>query len=468
MNADEREWIPAAAFVFVILALIALAVTPALLLQRMSRATAETRQTVLPAYDALRDLAFAMEARIAASRTFWLTGNPVYLERLERARAAEGEALGTVHQLAPRLDSAATAHVRALDAFMERRDAMESTLLRTEADVEAYRAALPRFNALRDSMLVQVNWLQHDLVEVTAERAAAGARLARLQRLLSVLLGVTALAAALVVGWFAWRQRRLRLRLEHALAEAHVQRAVAEQRGQELARATESRVRLIQGITHDVKNPLGAARGYAELLELGLRAPVSPGQEPLIQGVKRSVDGALTIISDLLDLARADSGGLSIHPARVDLRNVVREITEDYRSTAEAAGHTLELELPPEPLRLETDPGRVSQVLGNLLTNAIKYAPPPGWIRVEALADAGQGLVRVTDSGPGIPPDKRAAIFEEFTRLDDTGSQKGHGLGLAIARRIARLLEGELELEESEVGGTCFVLSLPLAASRQP
>lgn len=214
--------------------------------------------------------------------------------------------------------------------------------------------------------------------------------------------------------------------------------------------------------------PLGAARGYAELLELGVRAPVSPGQEPLIQGVKRSVDGALAIIGDLLDLARADSGGLTINRRPVDLRNVVREAAEDHQSSAEAAGHTMELALPAEPLRLETDPARVAQVLGNLLTNSIKYCPSPGRIRVDAVGGGAYARVRVTDSGPGVPPDQRQAIFDEFTRLHDGTPQKGHGLGLAIARRIARLLDGDLELEDSEWGGASFVLSLPMAPTPRP
>ena len=466
---DDRTWIPLGAFAFVIVALIALAITPAVLLQRTSRTAEETRTTILPAYDALRDLAFAMEARIAASRSLWLTGNPEYRARLVRARAAEDEALRTVHQLAPRLDPSAAAHVRSLDAVMARRDSLESALIRSGAGVEAYRAQIPRFNALRDSMLVQVGGIRRDLMDATEARAAAGARIAGLQRLLSILLGATALAAAAVVGWFAWRQRRLRRRLERALAEANLQRAIAERRGDALARATESRVRLIRGITHDVKNPLGAARGYAELLELGVRAPVAPEQKPLIEGVKRSVEGALSIIGDLLDLARADSGGLPIKRVPIDLRDVVRETTDDHRSAAEAAGHSIDLELPPDPLRLESDPTRVAQVLGNLLSNAIKYSPPPGRIIVRATSDrtAAPGdrawaRVHVSDSGPGIPPDQQEAVFDEFTRLEDDGSQEGHGLGLAIARRIARLLDGDLAVDDAPGDGATFVLSLPL------
>src|SRR5690606_2933936 len=106
----------------------------------------------------------------------------------------------------------------------------------------------------------------------------------------------------------------------------------------EAARANEARTRLLRGITHDVKNPLGAAKGYAELLEMGIKAPILPEQTPLVQGVKRSVDSALAIITDLLDIAYADRGGLPVRRVPVDLAELTRETLEDYRAEAEAAG----------------------------------------------------------------------------------------------------------------------------------
>src|SRR5690606_1442853 len=125
-------------------------------------------------------------------------------------------------------------------------------------------------------------------------------------------------------------------------------------------------------------------------------------------------------------------------------------------------------EVPPD-LQVFTDPTRVRQVLDNLLSNAIKYTPPPGEILVSVNADARDAprmrravAIRVSDSGPGIPAEKRQHIFDEFTRLDDN-DLKGHGLGLAIASRIARLLGGDLDVAESDgrLGGATFVLWLP-------
>ena len=116
-----------------------------------------------------------------------------------------------------------------------------------------------------------------------------------------------------------------------------------------------------------------------------------------------------------------------------------------------------------------SDPPRVQQILGNLLSNAIKYTPPPGRIDVsvaeidvDTAARAGLwATVRVADTGPGIPADLREAVFDEFTRVSDRNTIKGHGLGLAISRRIAKLLDGDITLDEHTGKGAAFVLWLP-------
>lgn len=285
----------------------------------------------------------------------------------------------------------------------------------------------------------------------------------RLGLRLSIALGVLAFLAAGAAAVLDERAHRF-------TAIARRRQEEAEAALEEVARANEARTRLLQGVTHDVKNPLGAAKGYAELLELGVRGPLAREQAALVQGVKRNVDAALAIITDLLDVARADSGGLTIKPVLVDLMCEVRAAVEDHRAAAVAAGHALELVATAESLPTYTDPGRVRQVLDNLLSNAIKYTPAPGRVTVvvdpdprdDGRSSAGAWtVVRVMDTGPGIPLESREVVFDEFARLADGANVGGHGLGLAIARRVARLLGGDLTLADSPHGGATFELRLP-------
>lgn len=467
-RGEDRGLLPMAAFIFVILALLALATIPGLLLNRVARMTETTATVVLPANDAMRDLAFALEERVAASRSRFLTNDPEYDVRLAEARRSETAAIRTLAELAPRLGISMAPRLESLRRHMASRDSIEQRIVTGGEQVETYRAAIPRFDAIRDSMLIELTALRTDLMSAAESRAADEARWARLQRTLSFGLGAVALVAAFIAGWFGVRQRQLRREIQTALEDAKRQRTIAERRGDELERATDARTRLLRGVTHDVKNPLGAAKGYAELLRMGVRAPLQPEQAPLVAGVIRSIDGALGIIADLLDVARADSAGLAVNRVEVDLAAVAREAAEAHRPAAESVGQVIEV-VAHDPLKVYTDPDRVSQVLGNLLSNAIKYTPAPGRITVtpgirDGSAEVGGpwAIVQVTDSGPGIPANQREAIFEEFTRLDDTGPQKGHGLGLAIARRIARLLGGDLNVEPAADGGANFILRLPL------
>jgi signal transduction histidine kinase len=153
----------------------------------------------------------------------------------------------------------------------------------------------------------------------------------------------------------------------------------------------------------------------------------------------------------------------------VNLARVAAETAEDHRAAARAAGHVLECPDPDLPVRVQTDPARVRQVLGNLLSNAVKYTPSPGRITVHAgEVDGGEArpgrwaVLRVSDTGPGIPPEHREAVFDEFTRLHDGTGVQGHGLGLAISRRVARLLGGDLDVSGTPGQGAVFTLWLPL------
>lgn len=234
-----------------------------------------------------------------------------------------------------------------------------------------------------------------------------------------------------------------------------------------LERAMESRGRLIRGFSHDVKNPLGAADGYAALLQDGIYGAVTDEQRSSIARVRGALQRALSLIDDLHELARAETGRLDIHFEPTDLGALVTLCGDEYRAAAEAKHLEFVLEIDDDLPRAETDPSRVRQIVGNLLSNAIKYTGA-GTIALRARSDAhghpdyaSHVLIDVQDTGPGIPADKHELIFEEFARLAH-GEHAGAGLGLAISKHVADALGCRVELLSDVGKGATFTLCVPL------
>jgi signal transduction histidine kinase/GAF domain-containing protein len=235
----------------------------------------------------------------------------------------------------------------------------------------------------------------------------------------------------------------------------------------ELERVMKSRERLMRGFSHDVKNPLGAADGYADLLSFGTYGELGEEQQSCVRRIRRSIRRALDLIDDLHELARAESGSLVFRRELVDVGDLVRATGDEYRGAADAAGLPLTVDVADDIPMVETDGGRVRQIVGNLLSNAIKYTRT-GAITVRVRRYPAVVIrktrpwidIEVTDTGDGIPADKHEQIFEEFSRLDSSG-RPGAGLGLAISKRLAEALGGQI-IVNSEVGcGSTFTLRVP-------
>jgi signal transduction histidine kinase len=249
-------------------------------------------------------------------------------------------------------------------------------------------------------------------------------------------------------------------------------RAEAEARREEIAEVMESRSRLMRGFSHDVKNPLGAADGYAALLEEGIHGELPPEQRQVVGRIRRSIRNALALIEDLHELARAEAGHIELACEPVDVGAVVGELAEDYRASAAAAGLSLRAEVEPGLPRVTGDVVRVRQVLGNLLSNAVKYtdrggvtvrATRRGAGRPDGAAAAADAwvTVAVADTGPGIPRDQQRRLFREFSRLHE-GEKPGAGLGLAISQRVARALGGVITVDSEAGRGAEFTLWVPV------
>jgi signal transduction histidine kinase len=245
----------------------------------------------------------------------------------------------------------------------------------------------------------------------------------------------------------------------------------AHERGRELEQVLQSRSRLMRGFSHDVKNPLGAADGYAELLTEGVYGELSGDQRESVKRLRDCIRGALALIDDLHELARVEAGALAVTRAPVDLELLVERLGEEYGAAARASGLSLEIILDTGPFVVVTSDVRVRQIVSNLLSNAIKYTDDGGvTLRLGRRTDGGSAderrwvAIAVSDTGPGIPADKLGLIFQEFSRLNEHG-KRGAGLGLAISRLLAQALGGYIAVE-SELGrGSTFTLWLPMGES---
>ena len=248
------------------------------------------------------------------------------------------------------------------------------------------------------------------------------------------------------------------------LEEAHDRRRTLE-------KMTHSRSQLMRGFSHDVKNPIGAADGFAELLSLGIYGELSTPQQVSVGRIRRNIHRALWLIDDLHELSRAETGRLALTLEPVNLAVVVRALFEEYHAAAQAHGLSLSMELEEVEPIAKTDESRVRQIAANLVSNAIKYTEH-GSVTLRARYQSTGALdarrtwavLEVSDTGIGVPASKQDDIFEEFSRLRSSDSA-GAGLGLAISRLLAEGLGGHISVA-SEVGqGSIFALWLPIFAS---
>jgi signal transduction histidine kinase len=241
-----------------------------------------------------------------------------------------------------------------------------------------------------------------------------------------------------------------------------------------LERVLASRSRLIRGFSHDVKNPVGAADGYAALLDEGVYGSLTPPQTKAVERIRRSIQSALTLIDDLHELARAETGRLSLTREPLDINVLLEEMILEYQAAARSAGLTLKTRLDEHLPQVTTSGIRVRQIVSNLLSNAIKYTRE-GSITVETMVHdidpsgaPGDWLqIRVSDTGAGIPADKQEYIFEEFSRIG-SHDKSGAGLGLAISRLLARALGGDITVDSTVGLGSRFTFWLPLVSPDVP
>lgn len=229
--------------------------------------------------------------------------------------------------------------------------------------------------------------------------------------------------------------------------------------------ADERRVRLIRGFSHDVRNPLGAADGLLALMEDGILGEMPNRQLDAVRRARRGVKAGVGLVTQMLDVARGEAGRLELRRTSVRLADVAAEMVEECQLAARKKDQTLELAAGELDPRVESDRARIRQIIGNLISNAIKYTQRGGRITVSLATrvHAGRTMtgISVKDNGVGIAADKQAALFREFVRLAPDAAD-GIGIGLSISQQVARALGGFIDVLSAEGRGATFTLWLPL------
>ena len=243
---------------------------------------------------------------------------------------------------------------------------------------------------------------------------------------------------------------------QRQLDEARVARAEAEA-------ANKAKTEFLAVMSHELRTPLNAIGGYAELLEMGLRGPVTPAQLEDLRKIRRSQRHLLGLINDIMNFARIETGHVSLSFDNVSVNETLAVLDALTEPQVASKGIHYEHGRCDPGLTVWADKEKTRQILINLVSNAIKFTPAGGSIRIEC--DQVDGTVKflVRDTGRGIPKDKLEAIFEPFIQVNRqfTREQEGVGLGLSISRDLARMMNGELTAESEEGVGSTFTLTLP-------
>jgi signal transduction histidine kinase len=259
------------------------------------------------------------------------------------------------------------------------------------------------------------------------------------------------------------RRAREAADLGRDLKEANEELATLYARMQELDRL---KTNFFANVSHELRTPLTLILAPAERVLAEL--PANDPHRHELDVILRNARVLLGLVNDLLETSKIEAAKLELDYSELDLGHLVRLVANNFETLAIDRAVTFTVQAPDHAVVAQVDPVRIQQVLLNLLSNAFKFTPPDGTVRLELRDGAADGTahVEVGDSGPGIAPDRRGEVFERFHQLDGSSTRKmgGTGLGLHIARELVDLHGGRLGVGEAPEGGALFVLDLPVVA----
>ena len=255
-----------------------------------------------------------------------------------------------------------------------------------------------------------------------------------------------------------------RMRHEHLLEERNIELESARKAADQ---ANQAKSEFLSSMSHELRTPLNAVLGFAQLLEAGTPAP-SAAQKPKIDQILKAGWHLLTLINDILDLAKIEAGKVTMSREAMSLSEVLRDCQAMIEPQASQRGITVAFPSFDNPLYVDGDPTGVKQVMVNLLSNAIKYNRVGGTVSVRCVAASNNRLrVSVKDNGVGLAPEQLAQLFQPFNRLgQENGVEEGTGIGLVVTKQLVELMGGVIGVQSRAGAGSTFWFEL--AASEAP
>jgi signal transduction histidine kinase len=233
--------------------------------------------------------------------------------------------------------------------------------------------------------------------------------------------------------------------------------------------ANRAKTAFLRAMSHELRTPLNAIGGYIDLLDMGLRGPVTESQHADLARVRTNQLHLAALITEILNFARVGSGSVSYAVSDVNGCDALRHASELIEPLIGQAGLVFDGVSGDSTIVARADPEKVTQILVNLLSNAIKFTPAGGHISAKCAATNDAVTLSISDTGLGIAPEKLETIFEPLVQLKEglADREGGIGLGLSISRDLARAMKGDLTVESTEGKGTRFTLSLPRASEQE-
>jgi signal transduction histidine kinase len=254
-----------------------------------------------------------------------------------------------------------------------------------------------------------------------------------------------------------------RERLYEKERQARVDAEEARRRAED---ANKAKSEFLAMMSHDLRTPLNAIGGYAELIAIGVRGPTTDAQLADLERIRRNQRHLLTLVNDVLSFARLETGEIPLALRNVRIDPIVRPLRAVIEPQAQARGIRYEYIGCDQDVLATVDGERLEQILINLLGNAVKFTPEGGAITMRCRVEGAHVVIDVMDTGIGVPEAKRELIFDPFVQVDSNrGKREGVGLGLAISRKLARAMGGDITVQSVEGKGSTFSVLVPLATA---